>query len=110
MPVVDATGEELELPYPVPTHLEAHESIGPIPHRLWAVGLSAWVTSSMALASVPPGADDLTRVLAQWVPPLLLAPFGIWWLKPPPEHGLGTMLRHVSRPRLLDPDRLAVYQ
>ena len=110
MPVIDASGEELEAPYSVPTHLEASESIGPIPHRLWAVGLGAWITSSMALASVPPMADDATRALAQFGVPLLLLPFGAWWLKPPPEHGLATLFRHLSRPRLLDPDRLSGYQ
>src|SRR5690242_14586964 len=109
MPVLDATGDELEQPYHVPTHLEASESIGPIPHRLWAIGLGGWVASSMALASVP-GADEVTRAIAQFAPPLALLPFGAWWLKPPPEHGLGTMLRHLSRPRLLDPDRLGTYQ
>src|SRR5947209_269012 len=109
MPVLDASGDELELPYAVPTHLEVSESIGPIPHRLWAIGLGAWIGSSLALASVP-GADDVTRLAAQFGPPLLLAPFGAWWLKPPPEHGLGTFLRHLVRPRLLDPDRLGSYQ
>ena len=49
MPVLDAQGDELEAPYAVPTHLEAHESIGPIPHRLWAIGLTGWVSSSLLL-------------------------------------------------------------
>ena len=34
MPVVDAQGDELEVPYSVPTHLETQESIGPVPHRV----------------------------------------------------------------------------
>jgi hypothetical protein len=109
MPVLDAHDEELEPPYAVPTHLEASESIGPIPHRLWAVGLGAWVSSSMLLASAP-GADELTRLALQWGPALVLAPFGAWWLKPPPEHGLVAALRDWTRPRLLDPDRLGSYQ
>jgi hypothetical protein len=106
---LDAAGDELEAPYHVPTHLEAHESIGPIPHRLWAVGLGGWVASSMVLASAG-GADELSRLAAQFGPPLLLLPFGAWWLKPPPEHGLAALLRHLSRARLLDPDRLGGYQ
>jgi hypothetical protein len=109
MPVLDAQGEELEAPYNVPTHLEASESIGPIPHRLWAVGLGAWVSSSMLLASAP-AADELTRMALQWGPAVVLAPFAAWWLKPPPEHGLAAALRHLSWPRLLDPDRLDSYQ
>jgi hypothetical protein len=109
MAVLDAHDEELEPPYAVPTHLEASESIGPIPHRLWAVGLGAWVSSSMLLASVP-GADELTRTVLQWAPAVVLAPFCAWWLKPPPEHGLVAALRHLARPRLLDPDRLGNYQ
>lgn len=109
MPVLDAHDEEIEEAYPVPTHLEASESIGPIPHRLWAAGLGAWVSSSMLLATVPP-TDDLTRFALQWGPVIALAPFGAWWLKPPPEHGVMTSLRHLVRPRLLDPDRLASYQ
>jgi hypothetical protein len=108
---VAADVDDLEAPYPVPTHLEAHESIGPIPHRLWVVGLGGWVASSMALAAATAaGADEMGRMVAQYVPPLLFLPFGAWWLKPPPEHGLGTMLRHVLQPRLLDPDRLKSYQ
>jgi hypothetical protein len=43
-------------------------------------------------------------------PLLVLAPFGVWWLHPPPEHGLMTGLRHLFRPRLLDPDKLTSYQ
>ncbi|MBV9323167.1 MAG: ATP-binding protein [Chloroflexi bacterium] len=109
MAEVEAYGDELELPYSVPTHLEASESIGPIPHRLWAVRLGAWMASSMALATLHP-TDDLTRALVQWGPVLALAPFGAWWLHPPPEHGLMTSLRHLTRPRLLDPDRLHSYQ
>src|ERR671926_81314 len=69
MPVLDAQGDELEVPYSVPTHL-----------------------------------------VAQWGPVVALLPFAPWWLKPPPEHGLATMLRHLVWPRLLDPDRLASYQ
>jgi hypothetical protein len=100
MPVLDAGGDELEAPYAVPTHLEASESIGPIPHRLWAVGLTGWVSSSMLLASVPPGVDDLTRLLVQFAPAVVLAPFVPWWMRPPPEHGLMTGLRHLVRPKL----------
>jgi hypothetical protein len=110
MPVVDAAGDELEVPYPVPDHLEAHESIGPIPHRLWVIGLAGWVSSTMLLAALPPGASETMHALAQWGPALVLLPFVPWWLKPPPEHGLAAWLRHQSRPRLLDPDRLAGYQ
>jgi hypothetical protein len=77
MPVLDSAGDELEAPYSVPTHLEASESIGPIPHRLWAIGLGGWVASSMALASAT-GADDATRVAAQWIPPLVLV--AVRWL------------------------------
>ena len=109
MPVLDAHGDELEPPYAVPTHLETSESIGPIPHRLWVVGLSAWISSSLLLASFHP-TDDVLKFALQWGPPLLLAPFGVWWMKPPPEHGLVTAMRHLLRPRLLDPDRLAGYQ
>jgi hypothetical protein len=105
----EAAGEELEVPYAVPTHLEASESIGPIPHRLWAVGLGAWMASSMLLATLHP-TDDLMHALVQWGPLVVLAPFGAWWLHPPPEHGLMTGLRHLFRPRLLDPDRLGTYQ
>jgi hypothetical protein len=107
--VADAHGEELEAPYAVPTHLEASESIGPIPHRLWAISLAAWISSSMLLTLVHP-VDDLTKAVVQWGPLVLLAPFGIWWLHPPPEHGLINALRHMFRPRLLDPDRLSSYQ
>ena len=109
MSVLDAHGEELEPLYAVPTHLEASESIGPIPHRLWAVGLGAWMGSSLLLGSLHP-TDDVVRAALQWAPALLLAPFGAWWLKPPPEHGLITGLRHLVRPRLLDPDKLRTYQ
>jgi hypothetical protein len=109
MPVSDAQGEELELPYPVPTHLEASESIGPIPHRLWVVGLAAWISSSMLLATLHPE-DDLMKVIVQWGPLVVLAPFAAWWIFPPPEHGLMTSLRHLFRPRLLDPDKLVSYQ
>ena len=109
MAEIPPSDEEPEPPYAVPTHLEASESIGPIPHRLWAVGLGAWMASSMALATVHP-TDDLTRAVVQWAPLLALAPFGAWWLHPPPEHGLMTSLRHLGRPRLLDPDRLVSYQ
>jgi hypothetical protein len=93
----------------VPTHLEASESIGPIPHRLWTVGLGAWMASSLLLADLHP-TDELTRAAVQWGPLLALAPFGAWWLHPPPEHGLMTALRHMVRPRLLDPDKLKGYQ
>jgi hypothetical protein len=109
MGVTDAQGQELEVPYPVPTHLEASESIGPIPHRVWAVGLGAWMASTMLLNTFQP-TDDLTQALLQWGPLVVLAPFAAWWLKPPPEHGLMTSLRHLFRPRLLDPDRLGAYQ
>src|SRR5919198_2032158 len=109
MPVLDAGGEELESPYAVPTHLEASESIGPIPRRLWAVALGTWVASSIALASAS-GADELVRAIAQYGPAAVLLPFGAWWLKPPPEHGLGALFRHLVRPRLLDTDRLRSYQ
>jgi hypothetical protein len=109
MAVPDAHGDELELPYAVPTHLEASESIGPIPHRLWAVGLGAWMGSTMLLNSFQP-TDELTHAVMQWGPLIALAPFGAWWLKPPPEHGLMTSLRHAFRPRLLDPDKLGAYQ
>jgi len=109
VPVADAYGEELEPPYAVPTHLEASESIGPIPHRLWTVGLGAWIASSLLLADLHP-IDELTRAIAQWGPLLGLAPFGAWWLHPPPEHGLIMALRHLVRPRLLDPDKLHGYQ
>ena len=54
--------------------------------------------------------DQLLRFVLQWGPLLVLAPFGAWWLKPPPEHGLVTVVRHLLRPRLLDPDRLGAYQ
>jgi hypothetical protein len=74
MPVPDASGEELEPPYAVPTHLEASETIGPIPHRLWAVGLGAWIGSTTALAAVP-GADELGHLAAQWGPVVALLPF-----------------------------------
>ena len=109
MPVADAHGDELEPPYAVPTHLEASETIGPIPHRLWTVALAAWMSSSLLLADLRP-TDDLMRAIVQWGPLVLLAPFGAWWLRPPPEHGLMTALRHMVRPRLLDPDKLRSYQ
>jgi hypothetical protein len=109
MAVSDAHGQELELPYAVPTHLEASESIGPIPHRLWAVGLGAWMGSTMLLNTIQP-TDEFTQAVLQWGPLIILAPFGAWWLKPPPEHGLMTSLRHLLHPRLLDPDRLDSYQ
>jgi hypothetical protein len=109
VPVADAHGDELEPPYAVPNHLEASESIGPIPHRLWTIGLGAWMSSSLLLAGLHP-IDELTRAVAQWGPLLALAPFGAWWLHPPPEHGLMTALRHMVRPRLLDPDKLQGYQ
>src|SRR5437763_14022823 len=109
MPVADAHGDELEPPYAVPTHLEASESIGPIPHRVWTVGLGAWMASSLLLADLRP-IDELTRAVVQWGPLLALAPFGAWWLHPPPEHGLMTALRDMIRPRLLDPDKLRGYQ
>jgi hypothetical protein len=65
VPVQDARGDELEAPYAVPTHLEASESIGPIPHRLWAVALGAWIASSLALAAFRPE-DDFVRAVVQW--------------------------------------------
>jgi hypothetical protein len=34
MPVEDARGDELEAAYATTTHLEASESIAPIPHRV----------------------------------------------------------------------------
>ena len=109
MPQPDSHDEELEPPYAVPTHLEASESIGPIPYRLWAVSLGAWVTSSMLLAGLHP-TDELVKAALQWGPLLALAPFGAWWVHPPPEHGLVAAARHLLRPRLLDPDRLGSYQ
>jgi hypothetical protein len=103
--------DDVEAPYAVPTHLGVSESIGPIPHRLWLVGGAAWVTSSMLVASsVYAQSDDLGKIALQWGVPALMAPFAAWWLTPPPEHGLGAGLRHLVRPRLLDPDRLGAYQ
>src|SRR5437763_15862005 len=92
MPVLDASGDELEAPYAVPTHLEASETIGPIPHRLWVVGLGAWIGSGLALASVP-GAAELGRLALQFGPALVLAPLAAWWRIPPPAHGVAAALR-----------------
>jgi hypothetical protein len=108
MTAVDAEGQELEAPYSVPTHLDTQESIGPIPHRVAAVAAGAWVTSSMLLTAVQSG-DQVLHTLAMVGPMVALAPFGAWWLKPPPEHGLVTALRHWLRPKLLDPDQLRSY-
>lgn len=101
--------EQADLPYSVPTHLETSESIGPLPHRLWVVGLGTWLASSTLVGGLNP-TDELVRLLFQWGPATALAPFGAWWLKPPPEHGLSMMVRHLFRPKLLDPDRLNNFQ
>jgi hypothetical protein len=66
---------ELEQSYAVATHLEASESIGPIPHRVAVAGVGAWVASSMLVAGLQP-TDELLRQVVQWGPVVLAAPFG----------------------------------
>jgi hypothetical protein len=110
MPVEDASGEQVEAPYRVPTHLDQHDSFGVIPTRVFFLGLTAFLLTQLAL-----GVEKQVRVSPpqHWallvVPTLLLVPFGLWFLSPPPEHGLVVWLRHLVRGPLLGPDQLQAY-
>src|SRR5262245_58622081 len=98
--------DDLEKNYTVPGHLATGETIGPIPGRLFYSCLIAIVFAPLlGLAGYSawrwPGAIGLGLIVVA-----VVLPFGMWWLKPPFEHGLLAWLMYRTRPRLRGPDQL----
>ncbi len=112
MPVLDASGEEMEEPYTTPHHLETQDAIGPIPTRIFYFGLAAYALGQVLTAYVDKRwhVDTLTHILLMAGPAFALAPFALGaWMTPPPEHGILMLLRHLVKPRFLGPDQLAYF-
>ena len=95
-----AESDDLEKTYTVPGHLTTGETIGPIPGRLFYSCLIAIVFAPLlGLAGYTtwgwPVAIGLGLIVV-----VVVLPFGMWWLKPPFEHGLLAWLMYRPRPRL----------
>jgi len=97
---------EIETPYRVPEHLTVSESIGPIPMRVFWVGLVAGVLGIVPAALAAEQWDTPGAVGVYLLCLLVAAPFGAWFLAPPAEHGLLCLLRHTARQKVLSPDQV----
>jgi hypothetical protein len=79
--------EDVDPPYLVPSHLKEHQSIGPIPVRLFFVVLGAGMLLGVPAATA---GHQVLGDVGYWlfVVPLVLAiPFALPWFEPPAEHG-----------------------
>lgn len=96
--------------YQVPTHLKARASYGIIPERTFYIGLAAIVLAlapsyftfrRMSDGFAAPGdvlvSSGGVALLVGLIPILLLAPFAIALIDPPPEHGLMCLIMYLLR-------------
>lgn len=107
--MADAITEPL---YKVPTHLKARASFGVIPERTFYVGLAAialaLIPSYLAYQHVAYGfaspqeameAGGASALLVGLIPIAILAPFALFLVDPPIEHGLVCLLMFMLRPK-----------
>lgn len=94
--------DDVEALYAVPTHLSTSGSIGPIPQRAFYVyGMAIILGGLPALLGYKrwgwPGA------LLGLIPLILSIPWGLWFLEPPPEHGMGRWIAFRFARKVLHP-------
>jgi hypothetical protein len=85
---VDGLDDQVDPPYLVPTHLREHQSIGPIPVRLFFVLLGAGMLLGVPAATVGRQAFGDGGLWLLLLPIVLALPLALPWLDPPAEHGL----------------------
>jgi hypothetical protein len=98
--------EDVEELYSVPTHLGASDTIGIIPTRVFYLGLAMAIFGAILVLAGYLFWDEYVWLLVL-VPIPFLAPFAVWWLTPPPEHGFAQALVWPFRRKTLHSQHIA---